>query len=147
MTYKWKLPALMPIDAQSAGTELNRIYRKRGAMTPQDIVDESREESAPLHPCFEWRDDVAAEQYREIQAGNIIRNIAVVQETTNTPKDVRAFVSVQKSYHPIEVVLNDEEKASELLRMALRELQAFKDKYNTLSALKPVFDAINMATH
>lgn len=146
MTYQWKLPSLMPVDAQSAGEELDRIYQKRGSMTPGDIVEESRPQNALLHACFEWKDSIAAERYREIQASNIVRNITVIQNAPTEPKNIRAFVCVQKSYHPVGIVLSDEEKASELLQTAFRELKAFKEKYATLSELVTVFDAIDAAT-
>ena len=142
MTYQWKTPYFMPVDAQSAGVELDRIYKKHGNLIPSNVVEESRDETSVLHPCFEWNDAAAAEKYRETQAGLILRNITVVSESVGNEEPVRAFVSVQKSYQPIEIVLSDQEKTEELLRNALKELVSFKAKYNTLSMLKPVFDAI-----
>ena len=142
MTYQWKTPYVMPVDAQSAGEELDRIYQKHGNLIPSNVVEESRDETSVLHPCFEWNDAAAAEKYRETQAGLILRNITVVSESVGNEEPVRAFVSVQKSYQPIEIVLSDQEKTEELLRNALKELVSFKAKYNTLSMLKPVFDAI-----
>ena len=68
MTYKWKLPGIIPVEAQEAGEELDRIYKKYGELQPSTIVDESRDSSAPLHKCFEWDDQTAAEKYRETQA-------------------------------------------------------------------------------
>ena len=142
MTYQWKTPYFMPVDAQSAGEELDLIYKKHGNLIPSNVVEESRDETSVLHPCFEWNDAAAAEKYRETQAGLILRNITVVSESVGNEEPVRAFVSVQKSYQPIEIVLSDQEKTEELLRNALKELVSFKAKYNTLSMLKPVFDAI-----
>ena len=143
MTYQWKIPT-MPVDADSAGNELERICQKNnGSLLAKDVVEESRPETAVLHKCFEWEDAVAAERFREVQAGNIIRNITVVHsEEGCEPTEVRAFVSVQKSYQPIQVVLSDRGKAEELLRSALRELSAFQMKYSSLSGLAAVFDAI-----
>lgn len=142
MIYQWKLTGLYPVSAQTAGEELVRIYQKCGALTAAEIVNESREVSAPLHPCFEWNDAVAAEKYRETQAAEIVRAIVTVSEQNGQQREVRAFVSVEKSYQPITVVINSEEKMEELLSMALRELEAFQKKYETLLALKPVFAAI-----
>ena len=87
MIYKWKVAGLMPVDAQTAGEELNRIYTKNGALNPADIVDESRPEDAPLHDCFEWRDDVAAEKYREQQdAPGIRRQPGLLQKVFKNPR-------------------------------------------------------------
>ena len=132
----------MPVDAQSAGEELDRIYKKHENLIPSNVVEESRDETSILHPCFEWNDAAAAEKYRETQAGLILRNITVVSESVGNEEPVRAFVSVQKSYQPIGIVLSDQEKTDELLRNALKELVSFKAKYRTLSSLKPVFNAI-----
>lgn len=142
MTYQWKTPYLMPVDAQKAGEELDRIFSKIGALDPSSVVDESRPATAPLHPCFEWDDAIAAEKYRETQASCIIRNITVVSENSEQPNEVRAFVHVQKTYQPIRIVLSDEEKMAEMLQNAVRELRSFQDKYKSLKALEPVFNAI-----
>jgi hypothetical protein len=66
------------IDAQTAGSELDRIRRRDGTIRPDVVVDEARPEEAPLHPAFEWRDPVAAEQWREHQASTLIRVVRVV---------------------------------------------------------------------
>lgn len=142
MTYKWKLPGIVPVEAQVAGEELDRIYQKYGELQPSAIVDESRDSSAPLHKCFEWDDQTAAEKYRETQAKEIVRQITVVSETTGKQPNVRAFVHVEGTYKPIDVVLRNEDNTAELLSNALRELKAFREKYNSLSALRPVFDAL-----
>ena len=142
MVYQWKIPGIIPTDAQTAGNELDRIYQKHGELNPSDIVDESRPDYAPLHPCFEWDDAKAAEKYREHQAGNIVRNITVVCDTQEEPQNVRAFVRVQSTYQPINIVLEDTDKTQELLQSALRELKAFRDKYKTLASLAPVMSAI-----
>lgn len=143
MIYKWKLPGLIPVDAQVAGEELQRIYHEKGTLNPVDIVDESRDSAAPLHPCFEWDDVVAAEKYRQTQAQMIVRSIVTIQESDKKePQEVRAFVHVQESYHPISVVIGSKEQMEELLASALSELKAFQRKYNSLVELSLVFDAI-----
>lgn len=143
MVYQFKLPGLYPVSAQTAGEELHRIYTDKGQLKPADVVAESRPESAPLHPCFEWDDEVAAEKYRRVQAGKLVRSITVVQENKKRePVEVRAFVQSRETYTPIEVVVNSREQMLELLRAAMSELRAFERKYAALSQLAPVFEAI-----
>lgn len=143
MTYQWKLKNLYPVSAQTAGEELNRIFETHGKLDPADIVEKSRSESAPLHSCFEWNDAVAAEKYREVQAGDLVRAVVTVVEQKNSdPATVRAFVNVENTYQPINIVIKNEDKSCEMLTAALKELQAFKTKYETLQALRPVFTAI-----
>lgn len=147
MVYQYKIAGLFPVDAQTAGEELHRIYEDKGQLEPADIVDESRPATAPLHTCFEWDDEVAAEKYREVQAGNLIRSITVVHETpTHEPVEVRAFVKPLETYAPIDVVVNSEEQMDALLKSALSELKSFEKKYATLSKLGPIFEEIKKLT-
>ena len=142
LTYKWKLPGVIPVDAQTAGDELERIYHERGELNPADIVEESRNEDAPLHRCFEWDDQTAAEKYRESQASLIIRSIVTVADGRDEPQEVRAYVHVENTYRPVSVVVESRDYMEELLKTALLELAAFQRKYNALSSLRPVFEAI-----
>lgn len=143
MVYKWKTPGLFNVPAQVAGEELQRIYDENGTLEPSKVVDESRAEDAPLHKCFEWRDDVAAEKYREVQARKIIRMVVTVTEQTTESGPVRAFAHVEKNYEPMSVIIRNAGKMDQLLANAYRDLRAFREKYGTLKKLQPVFDAID----
>lgn len=145
MTYQWKVPGIMPVDAQTAGNELQRIYERDGVIEPETVVAESRTPSAPLHSCFEWNDEKAAHKYRITQAQNIIRAIVVVDEAKQP--ETRAFVNVQREYHPVSVVVRNPEKREILLQNALNELRWFERKYNTLQELSNVFAAIKEVTN
>ena len=144
MTYQWKVPGIIPVDAQTAGNELQRIYERDGVIEPETVVAESRTPSAPLHSCFEWDDEKAANKYRITQAQNIIRAIVVVDEAKQP--ETRAFVNVQREYHPVSVVVRNPEKREILLQNALNELRWFERKYNTLQELSNVFAAIEEVT-
>lgn len=144
MTYQWKVPGIMPVDAQTAGNELQRIYERDGVIEPETVVEESKSPSAPLHSCFEWDDEKAAHKYRITQAQNIIRAIVVVDEAKQP--ETRAFVNVQREYHPVSVVVRNPEKREILLQNALNELRWFERKYNTLQELSAVFSAIKEVT-
>lgn len=145
MTYQWKVPGIMPVDAQTAGNELQRIYERDGVIEPETVVEESESPSAPLHSCFEWDNEKAAHKYRITQAQGIIRAIVAVDETKKNP-ETRAFVSVQREYQPISVVIRNPEKRDVLLKNALDELRWFERKYNTLNELSGVFEAIKEVT-
>lgn len=142
MVYKWKVPGLMPVDAQTAGEEIDRLYQSKGRILPEDIVEASKDESAPLHPCFEWDDTVAAHKYRCSQAASIIRLIVTEDISPTKEYAVRAFVHTEDCYKPTSVVVNSEDAMETLLKTAMSELFAFRRKYESLSALSPVFKAI-----
>ena len=149
MVYRYKTGYFGKVPAQIAGDEITRLYEE-GKSQPKDIVDASRAEDAPLHPAFEWDDSVAAEMFRQDQARELIRHIVTVSEIeSEEPVYVRAFFKVdpeESTYEPTIVIMNDEEKRSQLLDIAKRELKAFKAKYGTLKELASVFEAIDKVT-
>lgn len=139
MVYKYKLDGLYPVPAQAAGEEIDRIYHKRGQCDAADVVDESRPESAVLHPCFEWRDPVAAELWREQQARGIINCIVTVSAAKKgEPIEVRAFPHVADTYRPLNVVLESKDMEAEMRANAFKEFMAFKRKMEAYSSLAPV---------
>lgn len=150
MVFAWKLPGVIPVDAQTAGDELSRIYKRDGGIDPKTVVDESREEGAPLHRCFEWDDAEAAEKYRRSQAMHVIRSITVVSEAMADdapPTVIRAFVNTKSSpnYEPIQTVISSPDKYQVLLEQAKKDMRYFVQKYNVLSdssALSMVIQAM-----
>lgn len=143
MVFQWSIPGLFPVDAQTAGEELDRIYKKNGMLALSDIVEESKSETATLHDCFEWDDRVAAEKYRIEQAGCLVRCIVTVTDNKEKePVKVRAFVHAESNYTPIEVVVNNPEMMDLLLKAAISELNSFQKKYSNLQELSGVFGEI-----
>lgn len=96
------------VGAQTAGSELDRIHQKHGAIKPKTVVDEARPNDALLHPVFEWNDAVAAEEWRVHTARNLIRSVQVVNAEKQTEP---VYVSVQsqnneREYQPMSAVVN-----------------------------------------
>ena len=59
---------------------------------------------------------------------------------------MRAFFTLKRDepkYESIQIILNDEEKYNELMKVAIRELMAFEKKYAKIKELGNVFDEIN----
>ena len=144
--YKWKSGSRIHGDPQEIGEVCERLDRS-GNLTPMALVDEGRDPKSPLHGCFEWDDASAAEKYREVQAGRIIRSIVVDIEGVQEP--TRAFVSVAisddgngKTYMGVEAALSNEETRECVLASAIAELKAFERKYAHLEELAQVITAI-----
>lgn len=142
MVYKWRIPGIVPVNAQTAGEELERIYKRDGIITPEKVLEDNTEAGTPLHDCFEWDDTAAAYKYRVKQAKEIIQTIVTASDSAPQLPPVRAFVSVSRDFHPIKIVLDDKEMKESLLSCAVSELKAFERKYSTLSELAEVFEAI-----
>lgn len=139
----WKINKY-PVSADVAKAEFDRIYEKFGELTAKSVVDENREKTAPLHSCFEWDDAVAAERYREKQAGDMIRCLVTIKEPEidGEPIVVRAIVKTTEKYEPITVAIKSEEKYAVLLQDALNDAKWFMRKHAQLAELYKVFDAI-----
>ena len=148
--YDWKYPWAVP--AQVAGEYLSELEKREGKLTPELVLNESRDENAVLHPCFEWDDEKAAESYRLWQAGKILRDITVTieREETAPPRIIRAYVNIsdqQKhekgAYVSLNVAMNNGDYKAQVLKNALYELQTFKNKYVDYVELEKVFIAID----
>ena len=150
MIYQWK-NAFYKTAPDVAAAEFKRIDDTIG-LTAENIVEESRNEEAPLHNEFEWRDDIAAEEYRKQQARMMLCSLTVKLDEAPNSEPVRAFVNITGtirgagSYEPIQTVLKEADKTEALLKRAISELNAFKTKYIQLQQLADVFAAINNLT-
>lgn len=131
------------------------IIRKlnNGFLRPQDVVEFARSSNTALHKEFTWDDTEAATKYRLSQAAAIIR-VAVIVEPASQEK-TRTYVSLTTDrkenlgYRSIVEVMNDDMLKDVLLADALKELQAFKRKYEKLlgfAQLDGVFQEIEKAT-
>jgi hypothetical protein len=112
------------IKPDVAGVELDRIAERDGGLTAVAVVNEARPEEAPLHPAFEWRDDVAAEEWRRMQARSLIAAVQVVSEPAEPPR--LAFVSVMtddgvRTYQAAAVVASD----ADMLARALADARHY----------------------
>ena len=151
MIYQWKAAAVVAVEAQTAGEELERIRTfHNGRLDANDVVEASRLPTAPLHPAFEWDDQRAAAEHRRQQAMYMIRSIdVVVEKTDGAAAPVRAFVSVKRdedrSYTSIQHALADEGLRVQVVRQAWAELEAWHRRYAELSELAKIFSAIGQA--
>ena len=137
MVYKWVIP-VYPVNAQKAGMELEKIAQKRGSLKPAYVVEESTNKKAVLHKCFEWDNDKAADKYRQRQAQDLIRNIVTVKiGKVETTGPIRAFVSFKQDNEFVSVatVINTPKFRETMLETAMKELEAFLRKYNSLEFL------------
>lgn len=142
MVYQWKTAACIKADAQAAGEQFKHLEATVG-LTPLTVLEANRADGTPLHNEFEWHDDIAAEKYRLHQAGNLIRFICIASEQQPTP--IRAFLKTEAAqpYKSLNVIMQSADDYAAMLDRARRELAAFKNKYQALTELKPVFDAIS----
>ncbi len=124
----------------SVRDHLQEIYDRRGVLTPALVVDVARDPGHPLHHRFEWDDTVAAEEYRRVQAGDLIRSVTIkVESGRGAPTTVRAFLPVRQiatqpaEYVPAEVALADPMKRSLVLAEFKRTLIGVRTRFSALA--------------
>lgn len=139
MTAQWRIDGIYKADAQKVADEIGE-----GKVTPQEVLEKARDENSELHKCFEWNDSIAAEKYRLQQAGNVLRMLVFTPKSEEQPP-LRIFhITEEKNvYQPTKMFLKNEDEYQSLLKRAISELNAFKQKYHTLSELEEIFKAID----
>lgn len=147
--YLWKPKVQVPVEAQVAGEELERIrVAHNGRLTQQDVVAEARDKANPLHKAFEWNDKRAATEYRLSQAGYIIRSITVATELEGDKETapVRAFVNVlrddDRSYTSVAHAMSDTELRAQVIARAWKELEDWKARHAELVEFARLFSVI-----
>ena len=148
MVYRWREGTHPKVEAQAAGEHLEALRAASGALTARLVVDDAKAAESPLHEAFEWDDSKAADEYRLVQAREIMRGVAVVisDDGDDEEKTSRAFVVVtqneQDRYESIQVVMKDPAMRQQVLTRALRELEAWERKYRELEEFAGVVKAI-----
>lgn len=129
--------------------ELIRIAKKNGGiLKPEHVVESARDPASPLHRYFIWSDTEAARLWRLEQARRLIRAAVTVVHPLQ-PQPVRLFVSIPSDRHPdggyrfIHDVMKNHDWRRQLLRQAMRDLIAFKRRYETLRELTRLMGVID----
>ncbi len=129
---KYKLRRSIGVPAEIAGTELARIADEQGKITPEFLVDESRDPDAPLHAAFTWDDEVAGPKWRLLEARNIIRAVHIVDEGDGSDRGCAfAHVTIEDeesgAYMPVATVVKDADLFSSAIRgLARKQSEASK---------------------
>ena len=115
-------------------------------ITPENVLDLARDEKTELHKCFEFDDTIAGEKYRLIQARDIIRHF-VIKYTSDEGEEQRLrtfqITTVTNRYEPTRVIMKNPDEYAALLSRAKEELRNVKRRYQTLTELEEVFEAID----
>lgn len=134
----WKFNA----DAEKCYRELETLG---DSYTPQQIVDFAKNPETELHKCFEWDDTKAAENWRKQQARYVCCSISIVtDETEQKPTAYRLIQhdTDKQSYQNVVVTVRNRDQYLDLLEMAKKELNSFKERYRRIVELESVIDEI-----
>lgn len=151
--YAWKAGAQIRTSADEA-MKVCEALRNGAGLSPQNLLDVSRSEGAVLHNEFEWNDSIAAEKFRLLRAGHIIRSIIVVHESPKEAEDrepktveVRAFFpthdkdeEARGTYQSLDTIARDDAMRARLMNDCMKELQWVQKKYRILNEIVETLD-------
>jgi len=152
--YTIKKGSIVKIDPTIAGHELERIENQYGKITPEIVLQESKNKKSPFYSHFEWDNEKAGNRWRISQAGYLIRSITVSISAAESQDPQRAFVCVSKTHLPgsdhdtgsyvsLESAMSDKDTRDLLLQKALQEIKFWKIRYANLKELSKIFCAID----
>jgi hypothetical protein len=155
-----------PERKAKATTEVIALAEKHGGtITPEIILAEAKSKRSPLHGFFCWDNTAAADEYRRIQACQLIRRIKVrVASGEDRTVRVRAFVNVIEPkpqgqepeeidghgincrprgiYVTMEQAFRVDDYKEQMIRQCKRDVESFRSKYSALSEASRIIDAM-----
>lgn len=149
MVYEWKAGSRFPVGAQIAAERLNMIREENGAITPRAVVEDASSGNSPLHKCFEWDNEKAADLFRIKQAQKMIGALIVAQvDEAPVKRETRAFVHIENGvnrYEPIQVAMASVDMRAEVLAKAQQEIKMWRARYAAYNEFATVHTAIDKA--
>ena len=132
------------------GEHIQGLAERLGGVTKQDLVEDGRSPDSPLHEYFEWKDDVAAERYREVQAQYLVRHIVIEYRRTGSTEveEIRLIHSAKKKGNakPFYVTVNQVDESddyrAQAVETALRSLESWIKTYGLYHELWGLTQAI-----
>jgi hypothetical protein len=124
--------------AQEIGEAFDAIRLGNGGeLHTQDVVEEARDVSSPLHSHFEWDDKKAGHEHRLNQARALIRSIRIIDDDGERSKP--AYLSIRAddgvAYRALSDILSSANLRERLLIQAERDLKAWTQRYAELKEI------------
>jgi hypothetical protein len=83
---------------QQIKDRLIELYKNNGGLTPEAVVQDAKDKGSPLHECFEWDVNKAANEYWLDTARQLIRTVKV--EVIHNNKIIKAPYFVRDPQMP-----------------------------------------------
>lgn len=121
---------------------LKEIEVDNGILTPHNVVEAARGEDHPLHKNFTWDNDLAGDKFRLFEARVLINSVRVeiMGEKREAYLNVVTKVNsvATRGYVSIEAVMSDEDLHKQVVLTAIREVEYWKRKFDSLSEMKGI---------
>lgn len=118
--------------------ELERIYKRDGALTATAVLKEAAQKGSPLHEHFTWDDSEAAQQWRLVQARNLIKRVKVISPAGTEERiiHVPSITRGEGEYQVQSVVASQPDKFERAMASARADLEAAEESVGVLNSLK-----------
>jgi hypothetical protein len=124
--------------------ELEAIRKKNSSkiLQPIDVVNKAKFKTNPLHRFFEWDDGAAAQKFRLMQAGMLIKTVVKVIDHGHGKKTVSAYVNKStykagraSGYEPTGMVVKRKNDRDMLIESKVRQLDRLRQEMEGISEL------------
>lgn len=124
--------------------ELKKIEDRDQIITPLAVVKVAQDETNPLHPHFEWDDQVAAAGYRLWQARELVNSYEVEIKGKNQEAFHSVLVEINgvrtRGYVSTERIVTSKDLQDQVKQAALREIVYWQQKYKNIQELVGIVD-------
>jgi len=122
--------------------EAIRKKNKNKVLQPIDVVNKAKFKTNPLHRFFEWDDGEAANKFRLMQAGMLIKTVVKVIDHGHGKKQIAAYVNKSKykegraaGYEPTSMVIKRKNDRDRLIESKVRQLDRLRQEMEGISEL------------
>jgi len=138
--YSWRAGSWsMRLDPNIAGQEIERIYAKYGAITPDTLVKEAKNKKSPLHEYFEWDDSVAAVEWRKQQGRILLGSIQIKKVGDKEPKVMNVSIKLDdgsRAYQKADIAVKSVSQWEFVVQEALSYLEGAQKRLDDLIAIE-----------
>jgi hypothetical protein len=140
--YEWVNGSRIKADANAVGNRFRELrMRNGGVLSPEDIVKDARNPSAPYHGEFEWNLKKAAHLHHLNTARYLMRSIKeVIVRVSGKKESVRAYFPIirnqePRAYRATRDIMSDATLRMQLIENALGDHRNWENRYSNLAAL------------
>ena len=139
-------------DARILGPYLETMAKNLGSLNVEDIIEDAKDPSSPLHEHFDWDPQTAAMERWKFQARSIINSILIVQKEDGGLVERRLFLSLSPNhdadgedegqsgpiYIHVQIVLANSRLRDKMWDKAIKELASWARRWAAYPELKPL---------
>lgn len=137
---------------EAAKKIVDELEKLNVVVKPQDLVDEARPKSSPLHGYFVWDDSEAAESYRCHQAGQMIARVRIKYENNRVRAYQKVKVTIKyngeekedEGYVSTARILSKDDLRRQVVKQGMNELYRWKNKFSVYDELMALLNIEEM---